>query len=66
MRRLQRDAILIHWDVWSHHVRGASMQHLALKHLLRLCNENQLKSNKEYGDSLYDFLTLVRTNQEKG
>jgi hypothetical protein len=24
MRRLQRDAILIHWDVWSHHVRGAS------------------------------------------
>jgi hypothetical protein len=32
MRRLQRDAILIHWDVWSHHVREASMQHLALKH----------------------------------
>jgi hypothetical protein len=25
MRSLQRDAILIHWDVWSHHVRGASM-----------------------------------------
>jgi hypothetical protein len=25
MRRLQRNAILIHWDVWSHHVRGASM-----------------------------------------
>jgi hypothetical protein len=25
LRRLQRDAILIHWDVWSHHVRGASM-----------------------------------------
>jgi DNA-directed RNA polymerase-5 subunit 1 len=22
MRRLQRDAILIHWDVWSHHVHG--------------------------------------------
>jgi DNA-directed RNA polymerase-5 subunit 1 len=65
MRRLQRNAILIHWDVWSHHVRGASMQHLALKHLLRLCNENQLKSDKEYGDSLYDFLTLVRTDQEK-
>jgi hypothetical protein len=35
MRRLQRDAILIHWDVWSHHVRGASMQYLALSHLLR-------------------------------
>jgi hypothetical protein len=33
MRRLQRDAILIHWDVWSHHVRGASMQYLALSHL---------------------------------
>jgi DNA-directed RNA polymerase-5 subunit 1 len=25
LRRLQRDAILILWDVWSHHVRGASM-----------------------------------------
>jgi DNA-directed RNA polymerase-5 subunit 1 len=35
MRRLQRDAILIHWDVWSHHVHGASMQYLALSHLLR-------------------------------
>jgi DNA-directed RNA polymerase-5 subunit 1 len=28
-------------------------------------NENQLKSNKEFDDDLYDFLTLVRTNQEK-
>jgi hypothetical protein len=43
LRRLQRDAILIHWDVWSHHVRGASMQYLALGHLLRFCNKNQLK-----------------------
>jgi DNA-directed RNA polymerase-5 subunit 1 len=51
-RRLQRDAILIHWDVWFHHVRGASMQHLALSYLLRFCNENQLKGNKEYGNSL--------------
>jgi DNA-directed RNA polymerase-5 subunit 1 len=66
LRRLQRDAILIHWDVWSHHVRGASMQYLALSHLLRFCNENQLKSNKEYGDSLYAILALVRTDQEKG
>jgi hypothetical protein len=49
LRRLQRDAILIPWDVWSHHVRGASMQYLALSHLLRFCNESQLKSNKEYG-----------------
>jgi DNA-directed RNA polymerase-5 subunit 1 len=65
MRSLQRDAILIHWDVWSHHVRGASMQYLALDHLLRFCNENQLKSNKEYGDDQYDFLALVRTDQEK-
>jgi DNA-directed RNA polymerase-5 subunit 1 len=65
MRRLQRDAILIHWDVWSHHVRGASMQHLALKHLLRFCNENQLESNKEYDDGLYAILALVRTDQEK-
>jgi DNA-directed RNA polymerase-5 subunit 1 len=66
MRRLQRNVILIHWDVWSHHVHGASIQYLALDHLLRLCNENQLKSNKEYGDSLYAVLTLVRTDQEKG
>jgi DNA-directed RNA polymerase-5 subunit 1 len=65
MKCMRRDAILIHWDVWSHHVRGASMQHLALNHLLRLCNENQLKSNKEYGDDLYEFLALVRTDQEK-
>jgi DNA-directed RNA polymerase-5 subunit 1 len=65
MRRLQRNAIQIHWDVWSHHVRGASMQHLALSHLLRFYNENQLKSNKEYGDSLYAILALVRTDQEK-
>jgi DNA-directed RNA polymerase-5 subunit 1 len=66
MRRLQRDAILIPWDVWSHHVHRASMQYLALSHLLRFCNENQLKSNKEYGDSLYAILALVRTDQEKG
>jgi DNA-directed RNA polymerase-5 subunit 1 len=65
MRRLQRDAILIHWDVWSHHAHGASMQYLALDHLLRFCNENQLKSNKEYGDGLYAILALVRTDQEK-
>jgi DNA-directed RNA polymerase-5 subunit 1 len=65
MRRLQRDTILIHWDVWSHHVRGASRQYLALSHLLRFCNENQLKSNKEFDDDLYDFLALVRTDQEK-
>jgi DNA-directed RNA polymerase-5 subunit 1 len=65
LRRLQRDAILILWDVWSHHVCGASMQYLALNNLLRFCNENQLKSNKEYGDSLYAILTLVRIDQEK-
>jgi DNA-directed RNA polymerase-5 subunit 1 len=63
LRRLQRDAILIPWDVWSHHVRGASMQYLTLSHLLRFCDENQLKSNKE--NSLYDVLALVRTDQEK-
>jgi hypothetical protein len=40
LRRLQRDAILIPRDVWSHHVRGASMQYLALSHLLRFWNEN--------------------------
>jgi DNA-directed RNA polymerase-5 subunit 1 len=65
MRSLQRDAILIHWDVWSHHVRGASMQYLALSHLLRFCNEGPLKSNKEYDDNLYAVLALVRTDQEK-
>jgi DNA-directed RNA polymerase-5 subunit 1 len=66
MRRPHRDAILIHWDVWSHHVRGASMQYLALSHLLRFYNENQLKSNKEYSDSLYAVLALMKTNQKKG
>jgi DNA-directed RNA polymerase-5 subunit 1 len=65
MRRLQRGAILILWDVWSHHVHGASMQYLALDHLLRFCKENQLKSNKEYGDGQYAVLALVRTDQEK-
>jgi DNA-directed RNA polymerase-5 subunit 1 len=65
MRSLQRDAIQIHWDVWSHHVREVSMQYLALSYILIFCNENQLKSNKEYGDSLYAVLALVRTNQEK-
>jgi DNA-directed RNA polymerase-5 subunit 1 len=66
MRSLQRDAILTHWDVWSHHVRRASMQCLALDHLLIFYNEHQpKKSNKEYGDDLYEFLALVRTDQEK-
>jgi hypothetical protein len=41
------------------------MQYLALSYLLRFCNENQLKSNKEYDDSLYAILALVRTDQEK-
>jgi hypothetical protein len=38
---------------------------LALSYLLRFCNENQLKGNKELGDDLYEFLALVRTDQEK-
>jgi DNA-directed RNA polymerase-5 subunit 1 len=42
------------------------MQCLTLDHPLRLCNENQLKCNKEYGDGLYAVLALVRTDQEKG
>jgi hypothetical protein len=41
------------------------MQYLALSYLLRFWNENQLKSNKEYSDSLYAILALVRTDQEK-
>jgi hypothetical protein len=65
MRGPQGDAILILWDVWSHHVCGASMHYLALGHLLRFCNENQLKSNKEYGDGLYAVLALVRTDQKR-
>jgi DNA-directed RNA polymerase-5 subunit 1 len=65
LRRLPRDAILISWDVWSHHVRGASIQYSAQDHPLRPCNENQLKSNKEYGDGLYAVMALVRTDQEK-
>jgi hypothetical protein len=65
LRSPQRDAILTHWDVWSHHVHGASMRYLALSYLLRFCNEDQLKSNKEYDDNLYAILALVRTDQEK-
>jgi DNA-directed RNA polymerase-5 subunit 1 len=65
MRSPQRDAILTRWDVWSHHVCEASMQYLTLDYLLRFCNEDQLKSNKEYGDSLYAILALARTDQEK-
>jgi hypothetical protein len=42
------------------------MQYLALDYLLRFCNENKLKSNKEYGDGLYVVLALVKTDQEKG
>jgi hypothetical protein len=42
------------------------MQYLALSYLLRFCNKNQLKGNKECGDDLYDVLALVRTDQEKG
>jgi DNA-directed RNA polymerase-5 subunit 1 len=65
LRSPQRDAILTHWDVWSHHDRGASMQYLARSYLLRFCNKNQLKSNKKFDDDLYDFLTLMKTDQEK-
>jgi hypothetical protein len=46
MRSSQRDAILIHWDVWSHHVRGASMQYLALSHLLRLLEWKSAKKQQ--------------------
>jgi DNA-directed RNA polymerase-5 subunit 1 len=41
------------------------MQHLAQSHLLRFCDENQLNSNKEYDDSMYAVLALMRTDQEK-
>jgi hypothetical protein len=46
MRRLQRDAILIHWDVWSHHFRGTSMQYLALTHLLRFLERRSAKKKQ--------------------
>jgi hypothetical protein len=46
MRSLQRDAILIHWDVWSHHVRGANMQCLTLNHLLRLLEWKSAKKQQ--------------------
>jgi DNA-directed RNA polymerase-5 subunit 1 len=65
LRSPQRDAIQIHWDVWSHHVLGASMQYSTLSYLMRFCDENQLKNNKEYGDSLYAVLAVMKTNQEK-
>jgi hypothetical protein len=45
-RRLQRDAILIRWDVWSHHVRGASMQYLTLSHLLRFLERKSAKKQQ--------------------
>jgi hypothetical protein len=41
------------------------MRYLALGHLLKISNENQPKSNKEYGDGLYAVLALMRTDQEK-
>jgi DNA-directed RNA polymerase-5 subunit 1 len=41
------------------------MQCLTLDHLLRFCNKNQLKGNKEYGDGLYAVMALERTDQEK-
>jgi hypothetical protein len=41
------------------------MQYLALSHILRFCDENQLKSSKEYDDGLYAALAFVRTDQEK-
>jgi DNA-directed RNA polymerase-5 subunit 1 len=41
------------------------MQYLALDHPLRFCNENQLKSDKEYGDGLYAIVALVKIDQEK-
>jgi hypothetical protein len=43
LRSLQRDAILTHWDVWSHRVRGASMQYIALSHLLRFLEQKSAK-----------------------
>jgi hypothetical protein len=46
MRRLQRDAILIHWDVWSHHIHGASTQHLTLSHLLRFVERKSAKKQQ--------------------
>jgi hypothetical protein len=51
LRRLQGDAILIHWDVWSHHVRGASMQYLALSYLLRTYNEKATRSMVERSET---------------
>jgi hypothetical protein len=46
MRRPRSDAILILWDVWSHHVRGASMQHLALSHLLSFLEQKSAKKQQ--------------------
>jgi hypothetical protein len=47
LRGLQRNAILIHWDVWSHHVRGASLQYLALSYLLRFLEWKSAKKQQE-------------------
>jgi hypothetical protein len=46
LRRLQRDVILILWDVWSHHVHGASMQYLALSYLLRFLEQKSAKKQQ--------------------
>jgi hypothetical protein len=46
MRRLRRNTILTHWDVWSHHVRGASMQYLALSYLLRFLEWKSAKKQQ--------------------
>jgi hypothetical protein len=46
MRRPQKDAILIHWDAWSHHVHGASMQYLTLSHLLRFLEQKSAKKQQ--------------------
>jgi hypothetical protein len=41
------------------------MQCLALSYLLGFCNEDQLKSNKEYSDGPYAVLALVKTDKKR-
>jgi hypothetical protein len=65
MRRLQRDAILIigMCGLIMFVGQACSTWHWVI--FWDSWNENQLKSNKEYGDSLYAILALMRTDQEK-
>jgi hypothetical protein len=65
LRSPQRNAFLIHWDCGLIMFVGQACSTWHWVIFWDSWNENQLKSNKEYGDSLYAILTLVKTDEEK-